>query len=310
MGLFDAVDSTLGKALGVGAKPGTNAGNAFGNAANQAGSQQAISDALGYQGSKDALDPLQSSRTATSEVQNNGILGQLYGEGGQLGQATQEETQLANAGYALQPQDYTAYGQASGDLTRQFGASDNNLAAALADRGLSGSGAAGTAFTTSQGNKQEQLAGLQRQIADNRMQSNMARLNQTRNYISQLGAQGASAIQGQYGRQLGSEQQRYGETMGKAGLGQSYLGAGQEQANQNFNQTNATASGGLGGALGRGFLSGAQAQSGGAIAGLTGSPQLGGGGPQGSGMMGNQAGEAGGVGAPAMDPKKAAMLVA
>jgi hypothetical protein len=147
-------------------------------------------------------DPRTASLAATEQVQNNPILGQLFGKGGALERTNAEEQQLASRGYSLQPEDYEAYGQMSDELARQFGAQEQNAAQAMANRGLgsSASGQAGTLFSGLQGNKFEQLAKAQRDVADKRMQMNMQRLTNTRNFMSQLGQQGAGAIQDQYGR--------------------------------------------------------------------------------------------------------------
>lgn len=159
-----------------------------------------------------AIDPTTGSRMATDQVQNNAILGQLFGKGGSMEGARSEEKDLMSRGYSLQPEDHEAYGQASGNIARLFGQQENDLAQSLASRGLSqaGSGAALAGFAGLQGNKMEQLAASQRNIADSRMKNTMERLNSTRSYLSGLGQQGASAIQDQFGRQLAGVQQKQG----------------------------------------------------------------------------------------------------
>lgn len=200
----------------------------------------ATQDLLKYQGSQDALNGVQGSQTATKEIQNNPILGQLFGGQGTLARTTQEEQNLASRGFSLKPEDYEAYGQASGNVARMFGESDKGLAEALASRGLSSSGAANRGFITSQGNKMEQLAGLQRKIADDRMKSNMERLGQTRNFLSNLGQQGAQNIEQQYGRQLSGEQQAFNEQQGKARAGMALISGQANQGNENFAQQRQT----------------------------------------------------------------------
>lgn len=234
-----------------GGKQGQDAGNQMNlSAEDQLKAKKAGSNFLGYQGSADALDPLQSSRTATNEVQNNAMLGQLFGKNGTLGRTVGEEERLANSGYALQPQDKEAYGQASDNIAREFGMSDNNLSQALQSRGLGASSAmAGQAFAGAQGNKMEQLAGMQRQIANDRMKSNMERLGQTRNFLQGLSSQAGNELQNQYGRQMGSEQARFGELQGQANFGQGQLSDAQNQANNQFSQRQATQQGGLGSQL-------------------------------------------------------------
>lgn len=131
---------------------------------------------------------------ATNVVMGNGIQGGLFGPGGQLQQSEQEATNLANKGYSLQPEDYEAYGQGSGSIARMFGGQEQGIAEDLASRGLSNSGVAGKQFSNMYGNKQEQLAGLQTNIAQKRMEMNQKRLADTRNYVTSLGSQGQNAI--------------------------------------------------------------------------------------------------------------------
>lgn len=158
-----------------------------------------------------ATDAITGSRFATEQVQNNPILSKLFGKGGAMERADTEEQDLAKRGYNLQPEDYEAYGQASGNIARMFGTQEQSLAQSLANRGLAAapSGAAGVEYTGLAGNKMEQLANQQRQIADQRMQMNLQRLNATRNYLSGLGNQAENAINQQYNRQLaGAGEQR------------------------------------------------------------------------------------------------------
>lgn len=179
-----------------------------------------------------ATGPLTGSKYATEQVRNNALLGGLFGQGGQLEKAQEQYNQLANQGFQLQPQDITAYGQASGDIARLFGAQEQGLAQSLADRGLASapSGAAGVGFTGLQGNKNEMLAKAQMDIANQRMQNTMQRMGQLQSYIGNLGQQGANAINQQFGRQSeGAQSQRAG-LMGTAGLqGQENLRNFQQQ---------------------------------------------------------------------------------
>ncbi len=212
-----------------GAGTGGTAQNALNNYANELGldgSQKTeLANAM-------ATNPLSGSRMANEQVMNSPILGQLFGKGGQLEQASGRVTDLANRGYSLQPEDNEAYGQASGNIARMFGAQEQGLGQSLANRGLAqgGSGAAYAGFAGLQGNKNEQLANSQRQIADNRMQMNQKRLVDAQNYTSQLGGQADQAITNQYNRQLaGAKQQRGGlnDVMGAA-----------NQQNNEVNRTN------------------------------------------------------------------------
>lgn len=188
-------------------------------------------------------------KDATDRVQNNAIYGGLFGQGGQLSQAEGEATDLANRGFSLKPEDYEAYGQASGNIARMFGQNEQSLSQSLANRGLSNSNIAGAQFSGLQGNKNEQLAGLQRQIANDRMKMNLERLGQTRNFMSQLGQQAQNAVGQDINSNLAAGQQEY-----QMGMGQ--LGALQGQANEGLQQQQQTQhSSGLSNALG-GMMSG------------------------------------------------------
>ena len=179
-----------------------------------------------------ATSALTGSKWATDEVQNNKILGQLFGKDGQLEQQVQREQDLQNQGFKLTPEDVEAYGQASGNVSRLYGQQENALAQALANRGLSAapSGAAGAGYSGLMGNKNEQLARAQLSIADSRMQNTLQRLSQTQNYISALGEQAANAINQQYGRQLAGAENEMNDLRGTAGL--------QTQQNATTNQAN------------------------------------------------------------------------
>jgi hypothetical protein len=229
MGLFDF--------LGSKKDSGRDAGNALQLSAEDQGlAQGQLKNLLNFQSNSAATDPLQSSRTATSEVQNNPILSKLFGNGGAMDRADTEEQNLASRGYSMQPEDYEAYGQASGQIARNFDQADAGLAQALSNRGLSSSGVAGQGFMSNYGNKLEQLGQLQTQIAQNRMAMNQQRLQATRSFMSQLGAQGEGAINDQFGRQQSAEKLGFGELQDKNSAAQSRLQAAQNQGNENLKQ--------------------------------------------------------------------------
>lgn len=119
----------------------------------------------------------------------NGAQSNLFGQNGALSTALGQYGNQVNQGFNLTNSDQTAYGQASGEVARQFGTQQQGLSQSLADRGLSNSGAAGAAFSGLQGSQNEQLAGLQTQIAQNRYNTNLKAMGQTQNFISQLGNQ-------------------------------------------------------------------------------------------------------------------------
>lgn len=230
--------SILGSFLSNSKTSGSDAGNAlqFLNADSGKNAQGQIDKLLNYQSNPAITDPLQGSRTATNEVQNNNILGQLFGNGGTLQNTVKQENDLSNRGFSLQPEDYEAYGQGSDQIARNFGNSQASLAQALASRGISGSAAAGTAFAGSEGNKMEQLGQMQRQIANDRMNMNMQRLGQTRSFLSSLSGQASNDINQQNSRQMGAEQNNFGELVSKNNAAQSRLEAMQNQGNENMSQ--------------------------------------------------------------------------
>lgn len=167
-----------------------------------------------------ATDPSTGSKMATDQVQSNPILGQLFGNGGELSNSVNTEQNLQNQGYSLQPQDISAYGQASGNIARMFGQSENSAAQSLADRGLSQgpNGATGATFSGLQGNKNEMLSQAQTNIANARMQNTMQRIGQQQQFISQLGNQANTAINDQYGRNITGVKTEQGDLQNTANL--------------------------------------------------------------------------------------------
>lgn len=179
-----------------------------------------------------ATNPLTGSKMATDQVQNNGILGGLFGNGGQLNQAEGKLTDLNNQGFELKPEDMTLYGQTSGNIARMFGQQGNQASQDLASRGLASapSGAAGAMFSGLAGNQNEMLAKAQQQIMQQRFQDTQNQIQSQQNFIGQLGQQGANAINQQYGRQLsGAQNQRSG--LESAANAQNQANAGANQAN-------------------------------------------------------------------------------
>lgn len=170
------------------------------------------------------------SKAATENVQGNSLLmGGLNAMKGQLGtgQGLQEgQTGILNGlqsqGYQLTPGDRNLYGQASGDIARQFGQQGNQAAASLASRGLSNSGAAGATFSGLAGNQNEMLAKAQQQIMQQRFQNTIQQIGQQQNFINSLNSQNNQAagnyhnaaagdIQNQYQRQLAGAQNTAGQ---------------------------------------------------------------------------------------------------
>ncbi len=230
-GILGGAAGALGGALSNQKEGGKNAGNIFGM--NEG--QNADLANRAYQSTASAQQ-LVNANDATQRVQNDGIQGQLYGQGGMLSQALGQEQDLARNGFNLTDTDKTAYGEASGNIARQFGQNDQSLSQSLSDRGLSSSGVAGQQFSNSLGNKNEQLAGLQTQIAQNRMQMNQQRLAQTQQFVAQLGQGAQSAINAQHGQEM--DQAGMNLNIGKYASG--LLGQKQDQLNSNLEQEQQT----------------------------------------------------------------------
>lgn len=209
--------------------------------------------------SQSAFGALQGITPATSSgaeqaVQSSPIFGQLFGQGGELGKTIGEEQRLATQGFKLQPEDIEAYGQGAGNIARMFGQQEQGLSQALAQRGLGQSGVAAQQFSGLQGNKGEQLAQLQMNIANQRMQNNLARLGQTRQFLQGLGSQAQSAVQGEYGREAGTNEQALQKAQGIGGLlGQQYGQQANSAQLERATQHESPFASALGGALGGGF---------------------------------------------------------
>lgn len=184
-----------------------------------------------------ALDPTSSLRFATDQIQNNPLMAQTFGKDGTLSRTTNEEKDLSQRGYSLKPEDYEAYGQASGNIARMFGGAQQGLAQSLSDRGLGTSGIGNQAFMSNQGSQLEQLGQLQSQIAQQRMNMNMQRLGQTRQFLGQLTGQAQGAVQNQFGRELAGVQNQQ-DQLNNGGVARQ--GQMDQQANQRFNQQQAT----------------------------------------------------------------------
>lgn len=222
-------------------------------------------------------NPETAGLAAQSQVMSNPVYSGLFGQGGQLGQAEQNYTgatgNLAqdrkalsgnDPSYGLQSSDLAAYGQASNALGKQFSAQNQGLSQQLAARGLaSGSnGATAQSFAGQYGNQAEQLAGLQQQISQNRINT-AQNLAQARNasdlsqqqgagqLSTQLGSLGNQAYQGQMAANQGGAENQYNELAGgQASALNNQIGQ-QNINNTQYQQQQASSLGGvLGGALG------------------------------------------------------------
>ena len=193
----------------------------------------------------------------TQDVQADPLLSRLYGSGADslTSRALQSQKDLSGRqGFSMQPEDYEAYGQAAGNIARQSGQQENQLAQMLASRGLASgaSGAAGQAYTGLAGNKFEQLAQKQMQIAQNRMEMNRQRLNDANQLARGLGQDTQGAIGEAYGRNLARRQDA--RATAGARLAQQQAQAADAQAK--FQSEQASQSSGLLGGIGSGIMSG------------------------------------------------------
>lgn len=224
---LSSIGSGIGDTLGLSGKSRINP---------QTGNAEAdrFSASLNNADYKKALDPTTGSAMATDQVQNNPILGQLYGQGGQMGKdlSTQNDqtsrlNKLQDQGFNLTPEDRSMYGQMSGDITRQFGQQGNQAAQGLAMRGLGAapSGAAEATFSGLAGNQNEMLAKAQQNIMQQRHQNTMQQIGQQQQFIgnmmnhnAQMGGQAENAIQGQFGRNAEGIKQQQGALATAAGI--------------------------------------------------------------------------------------------
>lgn len=184
------------------------------------------------------INPLTGTLVATDQVKNNDLLKGVFGDGGMQDRMLAEEQDLAKRGWTLTPEDHEAYGQASNETARMFGQEENDLAKALASRGLASgaSGTAGAAYSGLMGNKLERLAASQRKIADDRMQMNRQRLNDVRNLSLQTNQLAQAAIGDQFGRNREGVQDYRSALKDAATAGQIEQG----QENTGFEQRIAT----------------------------------------------------------------------
>lgn len=194
-------------------------------------------------------DYLKSDPQMSKLFGRKGLTDQLSGESRYL---ADEARNLRETGFGLQEDDRTAFGQAAGDITRQYGQQESNIANALAQRGLSGSGAAIASFAGLQGNKMEQLAKAQKNIADaryernlQRLQENLSRINAARTQLQNLGGMSQDIAQqriNQGYQDMAAKQQMY---MTPWMLKNDLWAKQQDQANKAFQQQQDTKSKGL-----------------------------------------------------------------
>lgn len=237
--------------------------NAF--ATNSGTANKYAQDVLGQNAQDQQLNKYQDAQMA----QQPGLTAQL----GQIQGALQGKSPLYNE----TPEDYAAYGQAAGNVTRQFGAMGNSLSQAMAQRGLGAapSGQAAAQFSGLAGTQGEQLAGLQQQIAQNRINTATQMLQSAGNLaaqqqqMNQSGVQGVAglqqnALQNQIGQQNIAKGQQQSDLGQSIGAQQTQQGMNQGQQNEQFAQQQASQGPGLGDVLG-GVVGGALGKAAGAV---------------------------------------------
>lgn len=265
---MSSVAKSVGGFAGIG--PGNNEqapGGQFGNPA-----LDALNKYVTDNPDSQALDPTKGSQYATQQVLDNPILGSLFSKGGTLNQAEDKLSQLNNQGFELRPEDFSAYGQTSGDIARLFGKQEQSAAQSLADRGLAAgpSGSASAMFSGLSGNRDEMLAKAQTDIMNSRVQSTLQQIAQQQQMVQALGSQGANDINQQFGRSLQGAQQKVSGLASAAGL-QENQNAQQNSYNMqaaDFNNQNRPKN--IGDFATSGFGQGIQAGSGGAFASMFG----------------------------------------
>lgn len=234
-----------------------------------------------------ALDALATgvgtgNKLASEQVLSDPLYTGLFGEKGLSGQAQRnygkytgdiaadrEALMGRDESYGLKESDLAAYGQASDQIARLFGAQEQSLAQAMSDRGLGAapSGVSSQGFSNLYGNKTEQLKNAQFQIAQNRINTAKdlasTRMNaslQAQNQAGQLGlglGNLARGAQGQaYGQNLAGIASRRGDLKTAADLALSQQAQNQDILNEQFAQRQATRDPSLGEAMEGGFKSG------------------------------------------------------
>jgi hypothetical protein len=210
-----------------------------------------------------ATDPTTASKYAVDRLKQDdpffNTIADQHKKSAQMLDEDREKMGGAGNEWALNEDDFKAYGQESDQIARLFGSQEQSLAQALADRGLAEapSGQAGAAFSGLLGNKNEQLARAQHNIVQNRIKTARDQINQraqlNAQVMGQAGAQGENAISNQYQRQMGSQNQGFNQQMQVIGADQKQQQMDQDQANAAFEQRQQTAEdSGLGSIVGAG----------------------------------------------------------
>lgn len=216
------------------------------------------------QGAIDQLftSPETAGLAAQSQVQGNSLYSGMFGPGGQLSQETGNLAQDRQAlsgndpSYGLQASDLAAYGQASNNIGRQAAQQNQGIAQSLAARGLgsSNNGSAIGSYAGAYGNQNEALAGLQQNIAQQRIQTAQglatARNNSDMQQQQYLGNLANSAYNSQLSSNMQGAENNYNMNAGAAGAALNNQAGQQNINNSTFAQQQQTAQPGLGQQIG------------------------------------------------------------
>lgn len=213
--------------------------------------------------------PISGNLVAQLQTMQGPQTSALYGDKGLLNQSIGKTQDLMNRGYSLQPEDYEAYGQASGNISRMFGAQEQNLANALAMRGMGASGSAPGAaqFSGLYGNKAEQLGQMQQQIATQRMNTNMQRLGQMQDFVAKMQGLGQQATQNALQGNMGGVAQQQNYQLGTANAATGAYSAQSQDAARAAESQAANRPKGLMDALEGGIMTGVSGGLSGALSG-------------------------------------------
>lgn len=255
------------------------------------GEDGAVQDQLRQLGLTDAMS---GRRLAGEAVRGDPTSNLLFGEQGLAQDLSAEGKRLAETGGRMTASDEEAFGQASDRIARLAAQQEQGLAQQLAGRGFGrgASGVAGAAFSGLQGNKFEQLARAQQQIASDRKEKQLQQLQENRRMQAQLGQQYGQELGAQFGRAQSARQMGQQERQTQAQSDMQNRAMQQQQLNEQFAQKQQTARKGffrnMGDALTSGMSEGLAFMSGGGIDDVAGAFAGGMGKAAGSGMMSDE----------------------
>jgi len=213
-----------------------------------------------------ATNPLAAGRFAQEQTGQGPLTGQLFGADDSVMSRNIAGLREAEEGMnRYDPTEAAEYGRARADITRGAGQQEQALAQAMAQRGMTQSGAAGAAFTGAMGNKFEQLSNTEAMLRDKTLSARRDNRNQLQNYQTQLMAHQQAAINSQLGSQFkgreaseGARAQRMGEMQAGGELELARNEAGEELTQQSLASKIAAKTPSIGEAMGRGWTTSMQ----------------------------------------------------